>query len=79
MRSERFQAPHTISFIPKDEDDCSSEDGDEEVRSGKILHEQRKIGRIENGGEHGVEEVPWKHELPQPDEVPQYADFHLGY
>jgi hypothetical protein len=76
---ERSQTPHTIRFVPKNDRDRSPEDGYEEIRPRKTLHEQRKISNIKNRGENSVEEVPWKHKPPKLDEMPQYADFHLGH
>jgi len=76
---ERSQTPHTIRFIPKNNRNRSPEDNYEEILSRKTLHEQRKISSIKKRGEDGVEEVPWKHKPPKLDEMPQYADFHLGH
>jgi len=76
---ERLQTPHAIRFEPKNDRDRTSEGGYKEICSRKILHEQRKVSRIENCRENGVEEEPWKHEPPKLDKMPQNADFHLGH
>ena len=74
---ERSHRPYAVRFVPEYGADHGSERNHEEVLAAETMQEKHEESHVEYGGEHRVEEVPWKKQPAQLYVMSQYSNLNL--